>query len=667
MEILKTGGKVPRVYSVNAPTVADAGYPLGTEWVHALTANTAELYLCNGNTVGAAVWNLGGVANPLVWIGDILVATDFPTLAEVQNGWFYTVSAVTVIDNDPTRTNTGQTFVAGDEIVWNAVGLGWTIVGSLMNHAILINRDSANQHPATAITNTPAGTIVATQIQAAIDELDTKKIPRIVSVNKVIARYDGITGSLQGYTSNSPTVSDEGLGDFPGGFGGDRLYLDQNVEVLAADKTLVVGDKVIQKFNPDGVDRNVLFPATASATDLIFIIYNTADETGENLILPDGLEIHDGEAAFCSCDGSAWLYVKFSCYHGALELDLPVKEENTIAIEKGQVCYISGATGTAYPNVGLANCNNPAKLRAKGLAILDIGKNKKGLIREKGLLEGVDSSKATGHAVNPNDEDWVAGDQLWADLTNGGITNARPLGRSIKVGTALTAEGVSSKILIDIRENEIWCKAAAGEDVVLAMGDDIGANKVTITNHSGVEVAFFDSLGGFSGNIKDFESLYVEEGLDDAANPPEASEVLTSTNKVIIRNFAGGVANESLLFYWKPKGDLTGTTIRFRFAGFVTNATAPAEGETIIFTLSGSTGALGTAQGTAQSSTYTAPAAVAQYDGVEGAWSTAITIANLSATKGIFLYLTRDQANDTYAQDFGQAVFDVEFSRTLAG
>jgi len=173
---MKSGGKVPRVYSVNAPTVADAGYPLGTEWVHALTANTAELYLCNGNTAGAAVWNLGGVANPLIFRGDILVATDFPTLATVENGWFYTVSAVTVTDNNPTRTNTGQTFVAGDEIVWNATGLTWVLVGSLMNHAVLINRDLANQHPASAITNTPAGTIVAITIQAAINELDAKKL-----------------------------------------------------------------------------------------------------------------------------------------------------------------------------------------------------------------------------------------------------------------------------------------------------------------------------------------------------------------------------------------------------------------------------------------------------------------------------------------------------------
>jgi hypothetical protein len=43
------------------------------------------------------------------------------------------------------------------------------------DHASTINRDAANSHPATAISNTPAGSIAATTVQAAIDELDTEK------------------------------------------------------------------------------------------------------------------------------------------------------------------------------------------------------------------------------------------------------------------------------------------------------------------------------------------------------------------------------------------------------------------------------------------------------------------------------------------------------------
>ena len=48
---------------------------------------------------------------------------------------------------------------------------------SVVAHNALTNRSDADQHPATAITNTPAGAISATTVQAAINELDTEKAP----------------------------------------------------------------------------------------------------------------------------------------------------------------------------------------------------------------------------------------------------------------------------------------------------------------------------------------------------------------------------------------------------------------------------------------------------------------------------------------------------------
>lgn len=59
--------------------------------------------------------------------GGISVPADFPTLVEVQNGWFYTILA-DVTDNDATKTNTGQSFITGDEIVWD--GSAWVVVGN---------------------------------------------------------------------------------------------------------------------------------------------------------------------------------------------------------------------------------------------------------------------------------------------------------------------------------------------------------------------------------------------------------------------------------------------------------------------------------------------------------------------------------------------------------
>jgi len=67
-----------------------------------------------------------GIIGNVIYKGIINVPADFPTLAEVQVGWEYTVGT-DVTDSDPTRTNTGQSFIAGDEVRW--AGTLWAIVG----------------------------------------------------------------------------------------------------------------------------------------------------------------------------------------------------------------------------------------------------------------------------------------------------------------------------------------------------------------------------------------------------------------------------------------------------------------------------------------------------------------------------------------------------------
>ena len=58
--------------------------------------------------------------------GAITAAADFPTAALVQVGWQYHVTTAAT-DNDPTKTNTGQSFPATHEIAWN--GTDWTDLG----------------------------------------------------------------------------------------------------------------------------------------------------------------------------------------------------------------------------------------------------------------------------------------------------------------------------------------------------------------------------------------------------------------------------------------------------------------------------------------------------------------------------------------------------------
>jgi hypothetical protein len=73
---------------------------------------------------------LGSVTNPLSFKGAITVATTFPLIADVENGWFYRVTADVTDNAGATYTNTSQSFLAGQEIAWN--GTNWTIVGDAL-------------------------------------------------------------------------------------------------------------------------------------------------------------------------------------------------------------------------------------------------------------------------------------------------------------------------------------------------------------------------------------------------------------------------------------------------------------------------------------------------------------------------------------------------------
>jgi hypothetical protein len=112
----------------------------------------------NDTTVAAELVELKNaldqIINPLLFIDSISDSGDFPTSIEVQNGWFYTILA-DVTDDDPTKTNTGESFVMGMEIAWN--GITWVQIGSHKARAIVYN-------------NTSSG-LGAENVQAAIDEV----------------------------------------------------------------------------------------------------------------------------------------------------------------------------------------------------------------------------------------------------------------------------------------------------------------------------------------------------------------------------------------------------------------------------------------------------------------------------------------------------------------
>jgi hypothetical protein len=76
---------------------------------------------------------------PNLYKGVINTAADFPVAGTAEAGWYYKVNALSVVDNDPTKTNTGQSFVPC-EIVWS--GTLWQVIQDLKPRVDLsVSRD----------------------------------------------------------------------------------------------------------------------------------------------------------------------------------------------------------------------------------------------------------------------------------------------------------------------------------------------------------------------------------------------------------------------------------------------------------------------------------------------------------------------------------------------
>ena len=178
------------------------------------------------------------------------------------------------------------------------------------------------------------------------------------------------------------------------------------------------------------------------------------------------------------------------------------------------------------------------------------------------------------------------------------------------------------------------------------------------------------SFTDLAGTFKEYVSIPIEWALD-GTTPPDAVEIITSTHKIPIRKFQGATANQDVLISWPVPHDLSGITVKFRVRGWVTNATAPVNDETVIFTLDGSS--VGNSEllskalsGAPISSTFTADATYAQYDRWATVWSADLTVTDLFVDEDVMFQLIRDQANDTYAQKIGVAWLDIEYTRGVS-
>ena len=72
----------------------------------------------------------GGIGYDIILAGTIAVNSDFPLPAQVQVGWMYRALA-DVVDDDPTRTNTGVSVPKDSEIYWTGATWGFLDTNSI--------------------------------------------------------------------------------------------------------------------------------------------------------------------------------------------------------------------------------------------------------------------------------------------------------------------------------------------------------------------------------------------------------------------------------------------------------------------------------------------------------------------------------------------------------
>jgi len=137
------------------------------------------------------------LTNPLQFKGTININTDFPLIADVQSGWFYIVNADVTDNAGVLYTNTGLSFNAGDEIVWN--GTTWNILG---NESIFLRLDQTTPQITIGTFTFPIGVFSTGIYDNSVLSIDPN--------NRKLYASDGLTAVLDWssqYLISTPEVA----------------------------------------------------------------------------------------------------------------------------------------------------------------------------------------------------------------------------------------------------------------------------------------------------------------------------------------------------------------------------------------------------------------------------------------------------------------------------
>lgn len=108
--------------------------PTGTDGTSGpnTTYNRSDWALLNSfrKDITALQLAISAMPSPFLYKGSIAVNTEFPLIANVLSGWFYTITADVTDNAGATYTNTGLAFTPSEEIVWD--GSTWVRLGKAL-------------------------------------------------------------------------------------------------------------------------------------------------------------------------------------------------------------------------------------------------------------------------------------------------------------------------------------------------------------------------------------------------------------------------------------------------------------------------------------------------------------------------------------------------------
>ena len=348
------------------------------------------------------------ILGQVTYMGTWNAATNSPTLANppatTTLGDYYIVTTG--------GTFASITFNVGDWIISNGAD-GWAKVDNTDAVASVFGRTGTvtatnGDYTASNITNVPAGNIVATEVQAAINELDGDKLAKASNLSDLVSPSTARTNLGLGSAATQSTTyflqTANNLSDLASvttarsnlGLGSIATQNASNVSITGGSITGITDLAVA-----DGGTGVSTTPANGQ-----LLIGNGTGYSVANLTAGTGVTI---------TNSSGGISIATTGAQSAETLTATVTNAESTTITKGQVVYAFGATGNRM-SVKLAY-NTSDATSAKTLGIVSdasIAANGTGTITLVGTVDGLTLGAYT------------EGDQLYLGATAGSLTSTKP-------------------------------------------------------------------------------------------------------------------------------------------------------------------------------------------------------------------------------------------------